>query len=151
MENKYWLSDSDFNFIYNKVPRLNVDLVIRKEGGIVLVQRAIEPCLGYWHLPGGTVYKNETIKDASIRIAKNETGLDVDFIKCLSYIEFLNEDRKHINMHTISLAVEVLAIGGDLLHDKNAKDIKIVFNENNVTPTVNEHLQFFKQQNIFNN
>ncbi len=149
MENKYWLSDEDFNSVYGKVPRLNVDLLIRKNGEIIMVQRSIEPYLDYWHLPGGTVYKNETIKEASMRIAKDETGLDVDFVGCLDYMEFLNENRKPINTHTISIVIEVIAVGGNLIHDKNAKDIKTISKLSDVSPIVTEHLDFLQKHKIF--
>lgn len=148
MKNKYWLLDEDFNSIYSKVPRLNVDLLIRKDGGIILVQRSIEPYLDYWHLPGGTVYKNETIEEASIRIAKNETGLGVNFVKCLDYMEFPNENRAPINTHTISIVIEVIVVSGDLIHDKNAKDIKIISHLSDASPVVTEHFDFLQSHKI---
>ena len=148
MENKFWLSNEDFNYIYGKVPRFNIDLVIRKDGGIVMVQRAIDPYIDCWHLPGGTVYKGETIKEATIRISKNETGLDVDFVKCIDFMEFLNENRNSINMHTISVVIDVMFVGGSLLHDKNAKEIKIVSHLSDVSPIITEHLSFLQKYKI---
>ncbi len=55
------LSDEEFYSIYSKVPRLALDVVIRSDEGILLSLRAIEPHKGLWHLPGGTVYRGETI------------------------------------------------------------------------------------------
>lgn len=115
------LSNEDYSFIYNKVPRLAIDLVIYKDSGIILVQRAIEPYLHQWHLPGGTVYKGEDIKSAALRIAKNETGLNVEYIKCLDYLEFPNEHRGEVQMHTVSLVIEAKAIDGTLMHDNDTK------------------------------
>ena len=79
MELPLRLSNEDFAYIYSKVPRFNVDLVLHaQDGGVVLIQRSIEPHIGSWHVPGGTLYKDETIQAAAIRIAKSETGLDVE-------------------------------------------------------------------------
>ena len=126
MMHKQWLSQEDFETIYSKVPRLNVDLVIHDlKEGIVLVRRSIEPSIGSWHLPGGTVYKTETVEDASKRVAKNETGFDVEVTRCLGYMEFPHEKRGSIEVHTISIAMEVKIIGGELKKDNNAQEIGI--------------------------
>lgn len=118
-----WLSDHDYYFIYDKVPRLAVDVVIKREGKIVLIKRGIEPYLHFWHIPGGTLYKDESVIEAAIRIAKSETGLDVEFVKLLGFMEFPEEKRGDITMKTVSLAVEVETASGELTHDENAEDI----------------------------
>ena len=71
-----YLSHEDFLSIYSRVPRLCVDLIITSEEGVLLSLRAIEPYLGQWHFPGGTVYKGETIEEAAKRVAKkrNRSG-----------------------------------------------------------------------------
>ena len=147
MENTFWLSNEEFNYIYGTVQRLAVDVVIRKDNGIILVKRAIEPYLNYWHLPGGTIYKGETVKDAAIRIAKNETGLDVNFVGSLGYMEFLKEDRDRVHTHTISIAVEVIAKEGAFMLDKNASDIKVI-SELSISPLVTEHLDFLQKHKL---
>ena len=88
MQSPFRLSNEDFAYIYSKVPRFNVDLIIRTEdGGVVLVKRSIEPHIGSWHLPGGTLYKGETISDAAVRVAKAETGFDTEVIEQLGCME----------------------------------------------------------------
>ncbi|MBI4879922.1 MAG: NUDIX hydrolase [Planctomycetes bacterium] len=56
-------------------PRLTVDLIIQVADGVVLVERKYEP-LG-WALPGGFVEWGETLEQAAVREAKEETSLDV--------------------------------------------------------------------------
>ena len=84
-----------------------------------------------------------------MRIAKNETGLNIEFIKHLDFLEFLNEDRSETNMHTISIVVEVNATGGELLLDENAQDIKVINNSTAVSPWVEEHVLLLKKHKIF--
>lgn len=63
----------NINIYRNPVP--TVDIIIRIGGGIVLIKRK-NPPLG-WALPGGFVDYGESLEQAAIREAKEETGLDV--------------------------------------------------------------------------
>jgi 8-oxo-dGTP diphosphatase len=54
-----------------------VDGVYIKDGKILLLKRRTEPFNGYWHLIGGHVEENETLKEALRREFKEETNLDV--------------------------------------------------------------------------
>ena len=56
-------------------PRLTVDIIIRTPKGIVLIERKNYP--KGWALPGGFVEYGETIRQAAVREAKEETSLDV--------------------------------------------------------------------------
>lgn len=76
------LSDEEYQYIYSRVPRVNVEIVIKTENGIVLTKRSIEPWKGYWHLPGGRVRLDETLENAVQRIALYEVGVNV-FVKRL--------------------------------------------------------------------
>lgn len=118
------LSDEEFYSIYSKVPRLNVDLIIRSEKGILFALRAIEPDKGTWHFPGGTVYKGESIASATVRIAKSETNLDVVYSGEVGYIEAPQEMRGGHEMHTVSIVIEAKVVGGELRHDENADEVR---------------------------
>lgn len=121
---RFRLSDEDFLYIYGKVPRLCVDLIIRSKDDVLLAQRAIEPKKGMWNLPGGTVYKGEKIEHAALRVAKDETNLDCKFVTCHGYIEFLDEARSNIAMHSVSIAIGLEVLGGEMRHDKDANCLK---------------------------
>jgi ADP-ribose pyrophosphatase YjhB (NUDIX family) len=54
-----------------------VDGVYVKDGKILLFKRAVEPFKGCWHVAGGHVEENESLKEALKREFKEETGLDV--------------------------------------------------------------------------
>lgn len=139
-----FLSNEDFRTIYGKVPRLNVDLIIRSEKGILLALRSIEPYKGQWHLPGGTVYKGETIEEASLRVCKKETGLTARFIQCLGYMEFPHEVRSGVIMHTVSVAIELSVVEGELRHDEHADEL--AYYKEIPENCVSEHREFL--QNI---
>ncbi len=48
-----------------------------KDEKILLLKRNVEPFKGYWHVVGGHVEENETLKEALKREFKEETNLDV--------------------------------------------------------------------------
>lgn len=86
MKPKY-LSKKEFEYIYNRVPRLCVEAIIKTEKGIILTKRNIEPEKGSWHIPGGTVLKKETLVNAIKRVVKLELGIDIVIEKMLEIVE----------------------------------------------------------------
>src|SRR5215203_3477979 len=65
-------------FVFYLDPKIAVGTIIGdRDGGIVLVRRAIEPGFGKWVFPGGYVDRGEEIRSAAIREAREECGLDV--------------------------------------------------------------------------
>ena len=99
-----WLSESDYNFIYSRSPRICVDLVIIGSDGIpFMIKRDIQPYKGKYHLPGGRVRFRESIAKAIQRIAKNEIGCSVSVKKLLGFMEFTRERQSSNKRHSISL------------------------------------------------
>jgi 8-oxo-dGTP diphosphatase len=83
------LPKDEFDWIFSRVPRLTVEVVISSpERGVLLALRDIEPCVGMWHLPGGTVRFGEPLTDAVTRVASEELGLSVSVGALLGYIEY---------------------------------------------------------------
>ena len=54
-----------------------VDGVLIKDAKILLLKRSVEPFKGFWHVVGGHVEDNETLKEALKREFKEETNLDI--------------------------------------------------------------------------
>lgn len=106
-ERKFPFSYEKFKEIYSQVPRICVDLIIQdQEGRFVLLKRQVKDSnFGQWHFPGGTVYFREPIEKAVLRIAKDETGLDVKIEGLVGFLEYLEEVRDGQDFHSISLAV----------------------------------------------
>jgi len=65
-------------FIHYLDPKVAVGTLIRNDRQeLALVRRAIEPGYGKWTFPGGYVDRGEPVRDAAVREAKEEVGLDV--------------------------------------------------------------------------
>lgn len=99
-----WLSESDYNFIYSRSPRICVDLIIKVKGGVHLIKREIQPYKGKWHLPGGRIRFRESITDAIQRIAITEIDTVVWVEKMIGFMEFPREQQGGNKRHSISLA-----------------------------------------------
>jgi ADP-ribose pyrophosphatase YjhB (NUDIX family) len=82
------LSEEEFREIYSRVPRLTVEVLVTGEQGVLLTHRAIQPCRGTWHLPGGTVRFGERLTDAVQRVARRELGIEVAESRMLGCIEY---------------------------------------------------------------
>lgn len=68
------IPSAEWRAIVANVPIVSVDLVVKYDGGILLGKRENEPAKGEWFVPGGTVLKNETRRDAAHRVAEEELG-----------------------------------------------------------------------------
>lgn len=99
-----YLSDEDYDFIYSRVPRICVDLlIVNSNSEILLTKRTIEPYKDHWHLPGGRIKFRESIFDALNRILKAELGLGLSVVEMIGACEFPEEIQKGQERHSISL------------------------------------------------
>lgn len=100
-------------------PSLTVDALIVYEGKLVLIRRKNPPYQHYFALPGGFVEVGETVEEATIREAKEETGLDIKLLKLVGVYSDPSRDPRG---HTVSVCF--LAEGsGTLKAGSDAKDI----------------------------
>jgi ADP-ribose pyrophosphatase YjhB (NUDIX family) len=120
--NKMWLSQKDFDYIYRRVPRLCVDLIIKNEKGILLTKRIIPPAKGKWHVPGGTVYIEETLEQAAKRIAKSELNVEIEIIKDIGFMEF--PVKEEIYGKPVSIAFLVKIVSGEIKGSAQAMEIE---------------------------
>ncbi len=81
-----------------KTPLLTVDIIIRYQGGIVMIERKNPP--PGWAIPGGFVDIGESLEDAAVREAKEETSLDVTLIE--QFHAYSKPDRDP-RFHTVSV------------------------------------------------
>jgi len=90
MEDHHWLlKEEEYKYIYSKVPRLTVEIIVRDENGaLYLTERSVQPCKGQWHLPGGTVLFGEALLSAVRRVATRELSIDVRKATNRGYIEY---------------------------------------------------------------
>lgn len=100
-------------------PFPTVDVIIEIAGGIVLIERK-NPPFG-WALPGGFVDYGESLEEAAIREAKEETSLVVQHLRLVGCYSDPSRDNR---MHTIS-TVYAAAGEGTPRADDDAANLKI--------------------------
>ena len=101
-------------------PYVTVDAIIEVSGGIVLIRRS-NPPFG-WALPGGFVDYGESLEEAVIREAKEETNLDLIEVK---QFHTYSDPKRDPRFHTIGTVFIAKAKGTPKAGD-DAQDLKIV-------------------------
>jgi 8-oxo-dGTP diphosphatase len=99
-----------YSLIYNKED--NTILMVQNENSI-------------WTLPGGAVEHNETLQQAAVREALEETGLEVEVGNIVAVNEAFFPERGH---HALMITFAAKIIGGNIgIHNKEEiLDIKWV-------------------------
>ncbi len=96
-----------------------VDILLIKDGSVLLTKRTINPHKGSWHLPGSIIRKNETMKQTVRRTAKKELNINVKIKKYIGTYENLNSFR-----HDISHGFLVSHISGKLKTDFQSIELR---------------------------
>jgi ADP-ribose pyrophosphatase YjhB (NUDIX family) len=103
-----------------------VEVLIFEDGGLVLTKRCIEPYMGMWHIPGGTVYFGESVEDATMRVAKDELGVGVEVLGFQGVIEYPNHSREEIGFdHPVGLAMECRRVSGEYVGSSEGIEIEV--------------------------
>jgi colanic acid biosynthesis protein WcaH len=104
------LDDQTFKAVINSTPLISIDLLVKKDNKILLGKRINKPAQGYLFSIGGRVYKNESIQQATARIAKTELNIELKLTpKFIDVFEHFYDDGiyKDVSTHYINLAYEV--------------------------------------------
>ncbi len=70
-----FLDKDTFSTVIKNTPLISIDLIVKNgEDKILLGKRLNKPAKNSWFVPGGRVFKDETIEDAFKRTCKDELG-----------------------------------------------------------------------------
>ena len=130
------------------IPTVDIIIEVERENGqegIILIKRK-NPPYG-WALPGGFVDCGESLEEAAVREAKEETSLD---IRLKSQFHTYSDPKRDPRKHTISTVYVASAQGKPKAQD-DAQDIGIFTKEEINFPLAFDHQKiltdYFKQKN----
>ena len=92
----------NYNLCMEKIPRVGVGVIIRRDNKVLLGQRKNAHGVGTWCPPGGHLEFMETIEDCVLRETAEEAGVK---IKNLQKPVFAEEIHLKENKHYINLLV----------------------------------------------
>ncbi|WP_226010801.1 GDP-mannose mannosyl hydrolase [Halomicrobium salinisoli] len=127
-EESHQIPDEEWNSIVRNVPIVSVDLIVRLEDGVVLGKRQNEPAKGEWFVPGGTVFKNECLREAAHRVAKEELGTDIAIDRKLgTYQHFYDtaDVETSDGKHYLATAFVVRPESGQLQSDEQHAELQV--------------------------
>jgi colanic acid biosynthesis protein WcaH len=125
-----YLSKEDFSVALNLLPLISIDFcILNHEKEMLFVERNCRPAQGFLFTPGGRIFKNESLANASKRISKEEIGfeLGLDEMIFIGIYDHFYEDSaydKNISTHYVNMP--------HLIHlDKKKTDsIKVKYGHN---------------------
>jgi 8-oxo-dGTP diphosphatase len=92
---------------------------------VLLIRRGQPPLLGEWSLPGGVVECGETLRQAVVREAQEETGLLVETTDMLGvYERVIRGDEERVRYHYVLIDFLCRPVGGELKAGSDAADVR---------------------------
>jgi ADP-ribose pyrophosphatase YjhB (NUDIX family) len=115
---------------YPESPLIGVGAVIVKDDRVLLIRRGQAPLLGEWSLPGGVLECGETLREATVREAREETGLVVETAEMLGvYERVIRAEDGRTRYHYVLIDFLCRPTGGDLKAGSDAADVRWVTRE----------------------
>jgi 8-oxo-dGTP diphosphatase len=100
---------------YPDAPLVGVGAIIIEENRVVLVKRGHAPLAGEWSIPGGVLEVGETLRQAAVREALEETGLVVETADLLGVFDrILRDAEQRVLYHYVLIDFLCRRIGGEL-------------------------------------
>lgn len=114
---------------YPDSPLVGVGAVIVNDHGqdrrVLLIRRGQAPLLGEWSLPGGVLECGETLREAVVREAHEETGLVVETGEMLGvYERVIRGDDGRVRYHYVLIDFLCRPTGGELKAASDAADVR---------------------------
>jgi ADP-ribose pyrophosphatase YjhB (NUDIX family) len=110
---------------FPEAPLVGVGAIIIEDARVLLVKRAHPPLQAQWSIPGGVLEVGELIREATIREAREETGLIVDPVELLGvYDRVLRNPERRVQYHYVLIDFLCRKVGGELTAASDASEVR---------------------------
>jgi 8-oxo-dGTP diphosphatase len=112
----------------SRSPVLGVGAVIwNDKDEVVLIRRGKEPRRDQWSIPGGHLEWGESLHDAILREAREETGLTVEIAGLIDTVDLIMQDSSgEVTRHYVLVDFAARAVAGELLAGSDAAEARWV-------------------------
>ena len=109
---------------YPKFPRVSADVLVIKDGRLLMVKRGWEPYKGMWANPGGGVDLGETVYEAGKREVREECSIEVEIERVLEVEDFIRRDEEgRVEAHTVVIMLLARYVSGEIKAQSDAVDV----------------------------
>lgn len=109
---------------YPECPLVGVGAVIIEDDRALLIRRGTPPLLGEWSLPGGVLECGESLREAAIREAREETGLTVEVGAMLGvYERVIRADDGRVRYHYVLIDFLCRPVSGEIKAGSDAAEV----------------------------
>jgi 8-oxo-dGTP diphosphatase len=92
---------------------------------VLLVKRGHPPLQGEWSIPGGALEVGETLREAAVREAREETGLSVEATELLGvYDRVLRDPQGRTLYHYVLIDFLCRRVEGEILAAGDADEVR---------------------------
>jgi len=110
---------------YPDAPVVGVGAIIIEGDRVVLVRRGHAPLAGEWSIPGGVLEVGETLRQAAVREALEETGLRVEVGELLGvYDRVLRDGDERVRYHYVLIDFLCRRIAGEFAAADDAAEAR---------------------------
>jgi 8-oxo-dGTP diphosphatase len=110
---------------YPDRPLVGIGAIIIENTRVLLIKRGQPPLMGEWSIPGGMLELGETVHEAAIREAKEETGLTIEPGELLGVFDRVIRDEKgQVQYHYVLIDFFCRQISGEMLAAGDADEAR---------------------------
>jgi ADP-ribose pyrophosphatase YjhB (NUDIX family) len=100
---------------YPELPLVGVGAIVIEQGRVLLIKRGKPPLEGQWSIPGGMLEIGEELREAAVREAREETGIQVEAGELLGVFDrVLRDVEGRVQYHYVLIDFLCYVIGGEL-------------------------------------
>jgi len=110
---------------YPDSPLVGVGAIIIDADRVLLVKRGHPPLQGEWSIPGGVLEVGETLRDAAVREAREETGMTVRPGDLLGVFDrVLRDEKGRVHYHYVLIDFLCRRVSGDARAAGDADEVR---------------------------